>query len=148
MQTKTINSQSDLDHLLQMVIWEDSYIQNAFVLSPSYYQKDIGTVADASKPDLVVNIFCTLHKPEDISGIQLQFVAVDRLTLPVNTELSPIATFSPIGNEIVWSFHNTTDVDIRSQWLSYRILEHRELTYQEQYVIENPFLDSGARRGA
>lgn len=146
MDIHTVTNQAELEELMGLMIWEDCIIQNTFVLSASYCRRDIGVVADASKPDVIINIMCSQHKPKDIHGIQLRFLSVEMIGIPVNAELNPKAKLSPSGNEITWAFTSGSHMDIRGQTLQYGLLTEKDLDYIDTYVFENPFSEGGIRK--
>jgi|GEM_PF-3397810 len=142
-----INSQSELDKLLDLPIWEDSVIQNVFILSPAH-RRDGVTLADGAPPTVLVNVLITEHEETDILGLQLKFRNVDTIIrIYPRGELKPSAKYSPTGNEIMWAFNgNYYQFDIRCATLEYRTLSQEELEYVETYIIENPFHASGGHR--
>ena len=103
--------------LLRAMNWEDSFIREISVVSPSYILPDISVVAPNCLPS--VRVFISSQSAE-IPGIELLFVEVEELSVHFTDDLTP--NVSVINGKIIWKFCDSLEAPIMSKSLYYRFL--------------------------
>jgi hypothetical protein len=134
-----INSQEELDIFLAIPNWEESFIREWYLLSPSYIlPNNEATIA----PDggVIMRILICTTEPE-CPGVELFFEDVEEIYLSCRTDLNPVGNFRNDG--ISFSFHGAEAPDISCKSLYYRILDKSCWGWKIQYGRENVFDKSG-----
>ena len=135
-----INSQEDLDILLNIVDWNDAFIREWYMLSPSYIEPESrGTVAADFLPIMYV-LICTSEL--NCPCLELIFVEVDQIYFANGCDLNPIARFHK--DKILFSFYEIENTDIQFTSLYYRILDKDSWGSKQRYGIRNVFDESGS----
>lgn len=131
-----INSQLDLNLLFELPYWEDAFVREWYLLSPSYIDNQ-KTIAPDCAPSMFV-LICTYDLTYPC--IELFFEEVEKISFSCNCDLHPVATFK--NNQISFSFSESEISDIQSKYLHYRILDQSSLGWKTRYGNNNIF-DSG-----
>jgi hypothetical protein len=134
-----INSQQDLDALLALLNWEDAFLREWYMLSPSYinpYKQEI--IAPDSAPMMFI-LICTLDSTYPC--IELFFEEVEEIYFSCRNDLNPVASYQ--NDRILFSFHGDESSDIQSKFLYYRILGNDDLGWKVRYGKKNIFDSSG-----
>lgn len=134
-----ITSQKDLDTFLAMPNWEDAFIREWYLLSPTYIcPYNQATVAPDAAP-MVRVLICTSEIT--YPGIELFFEEVEEIYLSCRSDLNPVGNFR--YENIAFSFHGTDTPGIQAKALYYRILGKDCWGWKIQYGVENVFDESG-----
>lgn len=134
-----INSQKDLEILLSLPNWEEAFIREWYLLSPSYIDPDNqGTVAPDSAPMMYV-LICTSEL--NCPGIELLFIEVEQIYFAGVCALNPRARFR--NDHVLFSFYGEGVSDIQSASLYYRILGKDCWGWNVRYGIKNIFDEGG-----
>lgn len=134
-----INSQKDLDTLLAIPHWEDAFLREWYLLSPSYiHPYSQATIAPDAAPIMRI-LICTSELI--CPGIELFFEEVEEVYLSSRSDLKPVGNFRDDG--VSFSFYGIDNPSIRAQALYYQILENNCWGWKIQYGRENVFDESG-----
>ena len=124
-----INSQYDFDTFLNLPYWEDAFLREWYLLSPSYIlPKDLVTVASDSAPSMFI-LICTTDPAYPC--IELFFENVEEIHLSCRGDLNPTARFQ--NNGVSFSFRGEETSDIVAQFIYYRILDEDYLGWKVRY---------------
>jgi hypothetical protein len=134
-----INSQNDLDRLLAEPYWEDAFLREFYLLSPSYIDPiDSNWIAPDAAP-MMLMLICFV---ENICpGIELLFKDVEDIYFSCRTDLNPKARF----NEEIISFYFFGEhfPDIRCKEMYYQFLSQECWNWKVRYGKKNYFDVSG-----
>ncbi len=134
-----INSQKELDAFLAIPNWEEAFIREWYLLSPSYVCPYNQAVIAPDAAPIMRILVCT----SEIScpGIELFFVDIEEIYLSCRNDLNPIGSFR--SDCISFSFHDIDAPDIVSKFLYYRLLDNDCWNWKIQYGKENVFDKKG-----
>lgn len=97
--------------------WEDAFLREACLTSPSFVTETGGIANFASPPDLRLEI----HLPSATAAkIEVVFDEVDTFELPITCELDPVVQFQ--GNRVVLLLNGDVDRRIRALHARFRVL--------------------------
>jgi hypothetical protein len=112
-----VKTQAQLDWMLSTFNWEDSFIREAHVASPSYIDSKGGTTCPDCLPAARI-IVVDRHSPHQ--AIEILFVETECVELSAGVYLNPIGHYSE--REIVWKFSKHDQSGFRCRTMAYRYL--------------------------
>ncbi len=132
MEWKLIQSQSDLDELIQSFMWHDSFIRESHVASPSY--RVAGGTANAQLPACVRVLIASGY--EDQPALELLFEKTSEFNLPLNSDLEPSGEYRDW--KCYWSFDDGLS-DTRCEQLRYRFIDNSAVEFGVFYALNEVF---------
>lgn len=133
---KKISSQEDLEELLSLEIWQDAFIREMYMLSPSYSTNG-NIIAYGAVPILLIFI----QSPN--SSMELIFHEVEACSFFFRSDLIPGGRF--YASYISFSFSEESEEDINAKYLFYKILDENSHGKILKYGIKDYFDESGFR---
>lgn len=133
-----INSQQEINVLLALPDWEDAFLRECYLLSPSYIDTNANTVAPNANPVMYM-LICTLDPK--YPAIELFFEDVEDLYFSSRTEINPVVNFQQ--NHILFSYYEKKSADIKCKSLYYRFLDQQILGHKIHYGKKNIFDEGG-----
>ena len=133
-----LNRQVEADELLCRIDWEDAFIREAYLVSPSYIDPtDGGTVAADSLPSCKLLIHC---QGNDHGALEFLIIDIEDLSMWFGGALKPAIAVDSDGIE--FTLNTSTGTKIRAKEMRY--LFHGKETWgnDPQYGKEG-FYDSG-----
>lgn len=134
---KKISSQKDIDDLLAFPIWEDAFIREWYLLSPTYVCEDQSIVAPYALPSMKM-IVCS--SDSTFPGLELFFEDLKGLSCFFDLELDPEASYSEC---IIWFYINGMKFPpLEAKNLYYKVLSEDSWGWKTSCGREN-FFDQG-----
>lgn len=134
-----ITSQQDLDAFLAIPNWDEAFVREWYLLSPTYIHPEDQAIVALDSPPTMRVLICI---PDfTCPGVELFFEEVEEIYLSCRSDLRPAATFR--NNSISFSFYGNNAPETQSKSLYYQILEKDCWDWKVRYGIENIFDQSG-----
>ncbi|HRD56200.1 MAG TPA: hypothetical protein PLC42_07380 [Parachlamydiaceae bacterium] len=134
-----ISSQQEADKLLSLPDWEDAFLRECYLLSPSYIDPNIETTIAPDGVPVMYMLICTLDF--NYPAIELFFEEIEDVSFSCRTEINPVINFRQ--DYISFSFYEKKYADLRCKSLYYNILDQDVLGYKTRYGKKNIFDESG-----
>lgn len=135
---KKISSQNEINDLIKNINWEEAFLREWYLISPSYCLDDQSIVASNAVPSMKI-LICT---PELVCpGIELTFEDVENVFFASQIDLNPLAVFQK--DCISFSFNGDRYPYIIAKSLYYKFLTTDCWGWKTRYGMENLYDESG-----
>lgn len=139
-----IENQNQLISLCQTIDWDDAFIREAYIISPSYKTEDgLSLIAFGSTPDIRMLVITPHDK--NSAGIEfiLQGVSEIRFDFQIPFHLS--GKVNSYNTNIEMVFDESQTRNIRAEKAFY-VLHNMDINgWKQRYGLENPFSERGNR---
>ncbi len=132
-----LESQGNLDNLLSEIDWEDSFIKEGHLASPSYLDLEKKGIIAAESTILARVLVCTPYSQYE--GVEFLFEGSEDFYLPCNVDLEPSGVWS--NSCIEFRFSGTKGPYIKARNVYYQMVECRG--WSTKYAKENIFDEGG-----
>lgn len=140
-----IKTQTDLDELVGTIDWEEAFIREMYVVSPSYIQEGVGWIAPGALP--VIKMLIIL--PEPATGIELVFEETSHIEAYFEQEVRLSGRVNPANANVEIYLCDVSGqskrVDIAARAMHYRLLNDDARGSQQRYGWQDVFNPDGSR---
>lgn len=140
---KLIENQNQLNDLCQSINWDEAFIRETYMVSPTYHTGDGSLVAFGSTPDIRILVI-TPHDKNN-AGIEFILHSVHEIMLDFEVEFHLSGKVNFHNTNIELGFNEVRTKGVRAERAFY-ILHNTEINgWKLRYGLENPFSETGHR---